>query len=735
MPQYIDVGGQVVEFPDGMSQDEITKVIRTQMQPQAAQKAGSIINEIPRQVGLAARYGIEGPANMLQLFTEPIRAVQDRVTGVPTKPLGQLATGLADWMTLPSPQTPDERVVGDASRLVAGSGGFMGGARALASSLSSKVAPAVDSAIKYLAGSPVSGNAAAVLPARASDAARSTLSALTTNPMAQLTAAGGGGLASGASREAGGSGLEQFGAAVGGTVLGGLAPGAINSVIGKISQLRGSPMALEGKITLALKEAGVDWQSVPQGIRNQLLADVKKATATGGELNPDALRRLADFRMTNTTPTRGMLTLDPIQVTREQNLAKLGANSSDDALAALPMLQNRNNAQLINNLNRAGAAQGDPMAASRSSIDRITGIDATMGARVSGMYDAARNMPGGNVPLQRADLVNNIYNRLAQENKLAFLPKEVSDMIDDISLGMVKRGGQQFDVPFDAKALDNLMTTIATAQRGTKDGNVKAALSLVRQAIDETPITPVKTQYGGNQLVTEAGAKFLRDQDAQAPQFMQALNQAREAARQRFNWQESSKPVQAALDGMEPDKYFQRFIIGGSVNDAKALSQAGDKAAIKDAITAYLKDRALSGASDEVGKFSQSNFNSALKQIGKEKLGVFFSADEIQQLEANARAASYMQVQPVGSAVNNSNSGIYMNARMMDFISSVANKIPFGRQAIIDPLKSIDIALGERAAQNITPGLLMPQAQGSLLPFAAAPMASGLGLLSAPNKP
>ena len=703
MPQYIDVGGQVVEFPDGMSPDDIAKVIRTQMQPQTAQKAGSIINEIPRQVGLTARYGIEGLANTAQLFTEPIRAVQDRVTGIPSKPLGQAATSILDTMGLPSPQTANERVVGDASRLMAGAGGFMGGVQGVASAAGKKISDLV--------------------------------APLLVNKTAQLTAAGGGGLASGASREAGGSGLEQFGAAVGGTVLGGLAPGAINSVIGKISQLRGSPMALEGKITLALKEAGVDWQSVPQGIRNQLLADVKKATATGGELNPDALRRLADFRMTNTTPTRGMLTLDPIQVTREQNLAKLGANSTDDALAALPMLQNRNNAQLINNLNRAGAAQGDPMAASRSSIDRITGIDAMMGSRVSGLYDAAKQMPGGNVPLQRADLVNNIYNRLAQENKLAFLPKEVSDMIDDISSGMVKRGGQQFDVPFDAKALDNLMTTIATAQRGTKDGNVKAALSLVRQAIDDTPITPVKTQYGGNQLVTEAGAKFLRDQDAQAPQFMQALNQAREAARQRFNWQESSKPVQAALDGMEPDKYFQRFIVGGSVNDAKALAQAGDKTAIKDAIAAYLKDRALSGASDEVGKFSQSNFNSALKQIGKEKLGIFFSKDEIQQLEANARAASYMQVQPVGSAANNSNSGIYMNARMMDFLKSVASKVPLGRQLVVDPMKSIDIALGERAAQNIVPGLLMPQPQQAGMPWLTAPTAAGLGLLSAPNKP
>jgi len=674
-----------------------------QYQEQTSQSAGSFINGIPRQIGLTARYGMEGTANLLQLFTEPIRAVQDKVTGAPTKPLGQVATGIADWMRLPSPETPDERVIGDASRLVAGSGGFMGGVKGASSFIGKKGAELI--------------------------------APLLQNPVSQLSAAAGGGLASGSSREAGGDGSEQLLAALGGTVAGGLTPGAINGVISKISSLRSSPMALEGKITLALKEAGVDWQAVPQGIRNQLLADVKKATSTGGDLNPDAVRRLADFRMTNTTPTRGMLTLDPIQVTREQNLAKLGANSSDDALAALPMLQNRNNSQLISNLNQAGAAKGNPLEAGRSSIDRITGIDSAMKSRVSSMYDAARNMPGGDVPLQRTELVNNIYSRLAKDNKLAFLPKEVSDMIDDISLGVVKRGGQQFDVPFDAKALDNLMTTISTAQRGTKDGNIKAALSLVRQAIDDTPITPVKAQFGGNQVVTQAGAKFLRDQDAQAPEFMQALNQARSAARQRFDWQESSKPVQAALDGMEPDKFFQRFVVGGTISDAKALAKAGDKAAIKDSITAYLKEKALNGSADEVGKFSQFAFNKALKEIGQEKLGLFFSKSEIQQLEANARASSYMQVQPVGSAINNSNSGIYFNARMMDYITSVASKVPLGKQLVVDPLRSVDISLGERAAQNITPGLLMPSQQSSALPFFSAPAAAGLGLLSAPNQP
>jgi len=683
---------------------------RGQMPQPAAVKAGGMINEIPRQIGLTARYGLEGAANTAQIVSEPIRQlVTDPLaraftggTAQPGKPLGQVATGIADWMRLPSPKNANERSVADGARLMAGAGGFMGAA----------------SGVSQMAGAAGAKMAAPLLA----------------NPAAQLTAAGGGGLASGASREAGGSNLEQFGAAALGTVAGGLAPGAVNSVINKIAQLRTSPMALEGKITLALREVGVDWQSVPANVRQQLMRDVQKATSTGGQMNPDAVRRLADFRMTGTTPTRGMITLDPVQVTREQNLAKIGANTADDGLQGLARTQNQNNAKLIENLNTLGAARGDPMVAGRSSIDAITGIDRSMGERVNSLYTAARNMPGGNTPLQRRDLVNNIYGRLAAENKLAFLPSEVSGMLDDISAGVVKRGGQEFDVPFDAKALDNLMTTIATAQRGTRDGNVKAALNAVRAAIDDTPITPVKTQYGGNQLVTQEGAQFLRDQDAQAPAFMDALNQARGAARERFNWQESARPIEAAISGVEPDKFVQRFVIGGSVRDAAAVAQTGDRAAVRDAIVNHLKNKAVSDAADEVGKFSQSAFNKALKQIGNEKLRLFFGADEIQQLEANARAASYMQFQPPGSAVNNSNSGALMLGAGYDWLNAVAGKIPFGKQAIIDPVRGIDISLSQRQAQNITPGLLMPNQQQPM-PWLAGPAAAGLGLLSAPNKP
>jgi hypothetical protein len=152
---------------------------------------------------------------------------------------------------------------------------------------------------------------------------------------------------------------------------------------------------------------------------------------------------------------------------------------------------------------------------------------------------------------------------------------------------------------------------------------------------------------------------------------------------------------------------------------------------IRDALATYIKKQALSGASDEVGKVSQSRLNSAISKIGPEKMALFFSPDEVAQLRATGRVASLMQSQPVGSAVNNSNSGALLLGRGMDLLNSVAGKVPFGKAAVIDPLRNINISISQRQAQNVVPGLLAEQPRQSLAPSLLLPgVAVGGGLLA-----
>ena len=489
MAQLIEVNGQTIEFPDGMPVGEIEAAIKKNMlsipaaKPQSV-RAGNVLNDIGRQLGLTARYGMEGLANTAQILTEPIRYVTDSltpdrslslgdlVTGnkAPPKslPLGVMATRAADWMGLPSPQGANERVVGDATRLLAGAGGTIG-----AGSLAAK-APGVVGAF---------GNM------------------LSQAPVSQLASATGSGLAGGASREAGGNAGQQVLASVVGGLGGFGAVSAGNALATKATQLKNSlmtPLQMDGKISGILQKAGVDYSKVPEKIRQTMRAELSDALKANQELNPTAVARLLDFKANNLTPTRGMVSLDPVQITREQNLAKIAANSSDGQLQGLPRIQNQNNAQLIANMNEAGANNGSLMGAGNSSIGAIQGKDAALQGGVKAAYDAARAMPGGNVPLDRTAVVNGIYSALSKENKLAFLPENVSNMLDTISKGTIRAGGQDHHVPFDANALDNLMTTISTAQRGTSDGNVKAALAIARKAIDSSPLSPVKNTFGGS---------------------------------------------------------------------------------------------------------------------------------------------------------------------------------------------------------------------------------------------
>lgn len=691
MPQYVEVNGQTVEFPDGMAAPDIEKAITANylnIKP-ASVKAGGMINDIPRQLGLTARYGMEGLANTAQIVTEPIRYLQDLVTpereGKPKSlPLGMVASQFADKIGLPTPQGANERVIADATRLVAGAGGMAGGAQA-----------------------------AGRLPGMVGN----VMQGLAANPTQQLTAAAGGGLAGGASREAGGSAVEQGIGTLLGTVAGGLAPGAVGGIVNKVKSLKAPPMQLEGRISTMLRESGTDWSELPQNVRNQLLADVRQATNTGENLNADALRRLADFRLTGTTPTRGSLTLDPVQITREQNLAKIGANTADGGLQGLARTQNQNNTRLIGNLNDLGAANGSIDAAGAQVTSAISGRQAGLRSAEQAAWDAAKGSPGYRQPIS-AGVLSDVNRALDEEGLMPFMSPQISKYMEAFQTGQR---------PFTPQDYRNLQSMLAReASKGGNEGFAAGAAQRILQRADIAPIQPT-----GPALTTAATAATMQADDAAgtaARNSLDAVNQARSATRAAYTYEDSSPLVRSVLsDGAsaDPQRIAKRFIVNGTTNEARVLAQEVGPAGlgtIKNALLSHLKSKAVSGASDEVGKFSQSAFNKAMRDIGDEKLRVFFSPEEIARLQANGRVASYMQAQPVGSAVNNSNSGALMLGNGYDFLNKYVGSLPGGKTFIMDPLRNIDVTLSQRQAQNLTPSLL------NLTPRQTAPSLLGPGI-------
>jgi len=680
-----------VEGPAGATAEQVGAFVMSQQAPaQPVKEAGQSINrgisDIPRQIGLTARYALEGPAQAAQIFTEPVAGLM-RAAGVKTKPLGEIASGFADTVGLPKPETSQERVVGDATRLLAGTGGMLGASRAVAQ-------------LPGMVGSVGAGMAA--------------------NPTAQLTGAVGAGTMGGLSREGGGNETQQAGAALIGGVAGGMVPGAANAAVNAGKRLFNqlTPQQMDVQISNVLQRAGMDYSQVPERARQSLRTQMQDALRAGQELDPAAVRRLAEFQTIGATPTRGMVTQDPVRITQEMNLAKMGANSSDGGLQGLARVQNQNNARLIDVMNESGANRGDPFRAGQQTIGAIQGRDADMASRVTGLYQQARDTSGRSAQLDGAAFTRAANQALDEGLLGGALPPDVANHMNRIARG---------EVPFDVNYAEQLKTRIAALQRATSDGSARMALGTVRRALDETPLMSAPTVNPGNLPSVPGTVPPSPMQLGQ--ESINAFNEARNAARQRFGWQESARPIEAALNGAQPDKFVENFVIRGSVADASAVARNAPVEEVKTAILSHLKEKALGGAADEVGKFSQSAYNKALNQIGDRKLALFFTPEEVNQLRTVGRVASYMQNQPVGSAVNNSNSGALLVAKGIDLL----NKIPGGQTFLGQPLQNINISIQQRAAQNVAPGLLAMQPREPVMRGLLNPAIgfSG-GLLAAP---
>lgn len=722
MAKYIITGPDGARYevtaPDGATEQQVLDFVQKNASAaappkEAVQRVGEVLSGVPRQVGLTARAGLQGLGGIVGVGSDPIAASLNLATGSRIPFARQTAQNVADMIGLPTPATPTERVAGGAAELMAGAGA-MGGAGNV---LSRAPTAAVQQAGRFMAAD----------PARA------------------VSSAAGAGLAGGSVREAGGGPGAEFAASLGGSLVGGMVPGAAGGARDALARLTAPKLTqqqIDIRIEQILSNQGVDYKALPAATRFALRTELARSLQAGDELSPEAVRRLADFRTVGATPTRGTVTLDPVQITREKNLSKLAANSGQSELHGLPRIENQNNAVLIDRLNDVrGGKPVDMATAGERAIGAINAKDARYQTAENALYGRARDAAGRDIPLDREQFVYRAYENLAKQNKGAFLPAEIDGLLRSIREGRMRLGGQDVDVPFNVDVIDNLKTTLAAASRGAKDGNTRSAIGIVRDALETTQpaASLVKTPFGGSQVTTQGMGARMAQADALPGDAMQAFDRARRVARMRRTWQESAPSIKAAMDDVPPDQFVQRFVLSptASADDVASLAREVKRSpeateAMRAAIVEHLKSKALNGASDEVGKFSQSAYNKALQALDR-KLPLFFNREEIAQLQATGRVASYTQVQPVGSAVNNSNTGGMLAGRAVDALSGLSRFLPAGQALVADPLRSIQLSIGTRNAQNVLPGLLAPPPPAPLLTGSALlPAALSAGLLSAP---
>ena len=662
-------------------------------------RAGRVIkDELPRQLGLTARAGLQSVAALPGMLSDAVTgvyntgadAVQGKGQGFRFQPASYALGNVLTQAGVPQPADANERVIQDITQTVGSAGGTIAASK---------------KAAEFTSG-----------------ATRNILQSMAAKPGVQLAGAATAGAAGGSVREAGGGPAEQFLAALAGGLVGGYsanraqdAGNALKRVADKTFEtlapgLRDASRnrAADLQIQLALNRSGMDWSAVPERIRQTIRTEVADALGSGRELNADALRRLIVFQRTGTQPTVGQLTQDPGQITREVNLAKVGANSTDKGLQRLPALQNSNTAKLLSNLDDMGAMRApEPINVSRAALDDLTAVDSAMRSRLSSLYQQALDSNGRSLELNHGFFNQRVNQLLDDANVGSFLPPDIRTKINAMGTGQ-----PGFELRIDAA--EQLKTSLANLGRNASDGNVRAAVNLVRQALDETPLANSAPSNPGN-LPAVSGtvppSTAVAGQEA-----LDAFNTARREYAAYMARVERTPALKAAIDDLPPDQFFERFISGKSatVRDVRAMRDAisnESAGAIRQALVKKLRD-AATNSTDDITKFSNDAYRREFRNIGEDKLRVFFNDDELQMLRDVGEAGKYMQAQPAGSAVNNSNSGALVLGRAFDMLEQLAGKVPIvGKDLIQGSIQ------GMQQSASLKPANALAQAAGARQPM------------------
>lgn len=641
-------------IPDG-TPDEVIKARIEQIRgvqaapeekPQLGAQLNNAIDGVGRQLSLTGRHALEGAGDTLNLMASPIRGVMNLLPGVNVKPVD--FSGMADSIGMEKPRNATERIVGDASRMVTAGGSILGAA----------------------------GKAAPMLTGNAQKFAK----LLASNPADQLASAASAGGAGSYVKETGGNEKAQLLASVLAGVAAPFATHGVSSLASKTSNALSKVPA--ATIDTRLEHAGIRLAELPHHVKNGLREDVAAALKVNPDLSPEAVRRLADYKLIGATPTAGTLTLDPAIVTQQKNLAKLGINSKDAAAQQLGRVENENNRQLIASLNNIGGATADDeLVGGQKIIGALNAKNEAAKSAIGQAYTAARETNGRAISLDPHHFTNTANDLLDQALLGGKLPADVRNLLNNAATGKM---------PLTIDTAEQLKTRIGELQRASADGAERKALGLVRQALEDTPL--------------------LNDGAGMGKASVDAFNKARALNRSWMAKVEKTPALEAVRDGIEPDKFVQQFITGGSnkanLADVRALREAvADNPealnAIKDQIAAHLKKAALNGAADEVGNFSQSSYNKALSAIGDYKLSMFFPKEELDQLKAIGRVASYEQFQPRGGAVNNSNTAGTALANILDRFgnSSILSKVPLAN-LVTEPAQNAALGMKAKAAMD-----------------------------------
>ncbi len=420
--------------------------------------------------------------------------------------------------------------------------------------------------------------------------------------------------------------------------------------------------AIDDQIEIALKQSNVKIGDLSDDVVAGLRKEVGAALKSGKAVNKEAVARKIVFDRLGIKPTRAQLTGNPILWQKQAELAKI-QGAGDPLRQTLINNENQVIGALDDVIAKTGGKATDQYGAIKGAADSLLDQNTQNKAFVGAAYDNAMNAPGNDVLINGAGLANDVFTKLDDAALASFLPPDISKKIVQIS-----ENPQLFTLKKGEELIKVLNTHYKSSLQNGQPTATTHALGIVRQSLQ------------GRQ--DEALQGLLTNGGNDAAQAYQFARQAHQFSRQQID---KMPLLQDALKGVEPDKLFNKHILGGNAaqldETISVLKNTNPQAVadIKQQTLLWISNKSV----NQNGGFSPAGMKKALDSLGDRRLATMFDANELSHIKDIAKAGHYLVTQPNHSYVNNSNT----SAALMNFFGGLINKP--GVRVLLSPLKDV----------------------------------------------
>ena len=390
---------------------------------------------------------------------------------------------------------------------------------------------------------------------------------------------------------------------------------------------------LDDAASKVLQESGIDPGKVHPDFFKGLQDQAKDALRTGDlKTFKGFAQRYALADELGIPMLRSWLTRDPMQWGVEHNLR--GIQGVGEPVQKV--MQEANKA-FIQRLDDFGAASGADITKSGFTLrDALRKTDEVEAQKVKDAYSAYRQSTGRSIDVPLQGLAHD-YARVRHDFGADQIPSGVRNHLDELGL-LTGKQNKVFTID-DAQNLIKLINRNYDPAKQTK--STISALDDLRASI--------------NNAVYDAGANLPGEAGAMA-------KAAKKTAQDRFTTIESIPALRDALKGKEPDKFIDKYILRGNVEEIKKtvdyLSKNNPETLtqLQNDVLRFIKNRTTNNVSDENAKFSQAQLKAFVsdEQMAS-RLSKFLSKDQWENLKKLNKLAEYAYVEPAASAANRSN--------------------------------------------------------------------------------